>query len=383
MLSVLINILLFVCVISVLVFVHELGHFLAAKSVHATIHEFSIGFGPKILSKKWKGIMYSIRAIPLGGYVKVAGDGDPGDEKEKKKDKKDPNSLEKKSKLAQAWVMSAGVIMNVLFTVIVYYIILWLNGWNVTMSAQYTDFRPVIGETSLEAYENITYDGFSDDSGAEEAGMPEQGVITKVNGRDLKYSFDLAEALDGKENKSVTVRACSDGECKDYSVKVSGDGYLGLVVSSNYYVILSYEDSKFVSGVGQLLNTIVLSYDRIAGLFKEAKSTGDYSEVANTFSGPVGIYIVIDYFKQFGFWSIISLMGDLSLSLALVNILPIPALDGGRITILVSEWIVGKDLNEETEAWIINISFGLLMLLVVAIFVKDLLSIDSLKSMFT
>lgn len=383
MLSVLINILLFVCVISVLVFVHELGHFLAAKSVHATIHEFSIGFGPKILSKKWKGIMYSIRAIPLGGYVKVAGDGDPGDEKEKKKDKKDPNSLEKKSKLAQAWVMSAGVIMNILFTVIVYYIILWLNGWNVTMSAQYTDFRPVIGETSFEAYENITYDGFSDDSGAEEAGMPEQGVITKVNGRDLKYSFDLAEALDGKENKSVTVRACSDGECKDYSVKVSGDGYLGLVVSSNYYVILSYEDSKFVSGVGQLLNTIVLSYDRIAGLFKEAKSTGDYSEVANTFSGPVGIYIVIDYFKQFGFWSIISLMGDLSLSLALVNILPIPALDGGRITILVSEWIVGKDLNEETEAWIINISFGLLMLLVVAIFVKDLLSIDSLKSMFT
>ena len=137
-----------------------------------------------------------------------------------------------------------------------------------------------------------------------------------------------------------------------------------------------------IAGFGHLLNVCKLSAQRISGLFATAKETGDYSEVANTFSGPVGIYVVIDYFKQFGLISIISLMADLSLSLAIMNILPIPALDGGRILILIVESVVKKDLNEEIEAKIINISFALLIILVIAIFIKDIVSIDSLLGMF-
>jgi regulator of sigma E protease len=272
--------------------------------------------------------------------------------------------------------------MNIILAVSIYYIILGFSGWVVSLSSDYKDFKPIGAEVSYEKYEDVTYDGFSKNSNAKDAGMPESGVIKKVDGKGIEYTYDLERVLEGKEGSIVKVTICEKNECSDYSVKVSEQGYLGIVVAVNYYVVISYEDSKLTAGFSHLLNILKLSAERISGLFTEAKETGNYSEVANTFSGPVGIYLIIDYFKQFGFWSIISIMADLSLSLAIMNILPIPALDGGRIVILLSESIARKDLNEETEALIINISFCILMVLVAVIFVKDILTIDSLRSMF-
>ena len=109
--SFIINILLFILVVSILTFVHELGHFLAAKAVGAKVFEFAIGFGPKLISKKIGETEYSIRLLPLGGYVKILGDGDPGEEKIKKGDAK--RDLSKKPKWQQIIVMAAGVTMNI------------------------------------------------------------------------------------------------------------------------------------------------------------------------------------------------------------------------------------------------------------------------------
>ena len=227
MLSVIVNILLFVAVIGILVFVHELGHFLAAKSVKATIHEFSLGFGPKIFSKKKKGILYSIRAIPLGGYVKVAGDGDPEGKDEKKKDKEDPNSLDKKSKFAQAWVMSAGVLMNVFLAVAIYFVVLAMNSWQVSLSSDFDDFSPVVGEIYYEKYGELIYNGFSKISGAKDSGMPEEGILKAIDGEELEYSFQISEMLQGKEGENVTVTSCVEDECNNYTVLISDEGYLG------------------------------------------------------------------------------------------------------------------------------------------------------------
>ena len=163
MLDIVINILLFIVVLGILVFVHELGHYLAAKSVKATIYEFALGFGPKLLSKKYKGIIYSIRVIPLGGYVKIAGDGDPGS-KEAKRELADKNSLKKKSKIAQAFVMSAGVIMNIIFAIVVYTFVLSQSDWYISLTSEFTDFNPVIGDIEYEKVGDVEYSGLLDDS---------------------------------------------------------------------------------------------------------------------------------------------------------------------------------------------------------------------------
>ncbi len=382
MLSILVNILLYVVVIGVLVFVHELGHFLAAKSVKAKIYEFSLGFGPKIFSKKRKGIQYSIRAIPLGGYVKIAGDGDPSGG-EDKKELEDPNSLKKKSKLAQMWVMLAGVIMNLLLATGIYYVALSQNDWCVSLNPEFKEFEPVVGKLGYERLGDVEYVGIVEGSGLDIAGVPDEGIIESINGKDIKYTFDISDVVEGMEGETVEVIVCAEKDsCKEYFVVVSQDGSLGFEMYSNYVVNISYADNKIASGPGHLANMVKLVYEKLTSLFAEAKETGDYTEVSNSFTGPVGIYVVLDYFKQFGFLTVLALIADMSLSLAIMNILPIPALDGGRVLILIIESIIRKDLDEKVEAAIINVSFILLMIFTIFICVKDIFTIDSIKSMF-
>jgi RIP metalloprotease RseP len=144
MLSIIVNILLFILVIGILTFIHELGHFVVAKLVKANVEEFSLGFGPKLFGKKFKGTLYCIRVLPLGGYVKIEGDGDPEVKKgAKKKDAKDEGNLQNKSKIAQISVMLAGVFMNLIFAVVVYYIILGAYGWKMTLDWDFENYKPV------------------------------------------------------------------------------------------------------------------------------------------------------------------------------------------------------------------------------------------------
>ena len=382
MLSILVNILLYVVVIGILVFVHELGHFLAAKSVKAKIYEFSLGFGPKIFSKKHKGIQYSIRVIPLGGYVKIAGDGDPSGG-ENKKELEDPNSLKKKSKLAQMLVMLAGIIMNLFLATGIYYFALSQNDWYVSLNPEFREFKPVTGKLEYERLGDVEYVGVVEGSGLDTAGIPDEGIVEFINGKEIKYTFDISNIIKGMEGETVEVKVCVEkNSCKEYPVVVSEDGSLGFEMYSNYIVNISYADNKIASGPGHLANMIKLVYEKLTSLFAEAKETGDYTEVSNSFTGPVGIYVVLDYFKQFGFLTILTLVADMSLSLAIMNILPIPALDGGRVLILIIESILRKDLDENVEAVIINVSFILLMVFTVFICIKDIFTIDSIKSMF-
>lgn len=380
MLSILLNILLFILVIGVLTFVHELGHFLVAKAIKAKVYEFSLGFGPVLLKKKYKGTQYSIRALPLGGFVKIMGDGDPGDHKEVKDD---PGNLNNKPKIAQVAVMLAGVTMNILFCVIAYFIVIASMGWKIPLSNDFEGFNPVGGTMTREIVGDVEYVEVVEDGNAYKAEIPAKGQIKSVGGVDLKYSDEIKSLLAQYKGGSVEINICVEDDCKDYKVDVSEEGTIGIVMSSNYYVILSYEDNKVFSGFAHVINTLFLISDRLGDMFTQAKQTGDYSDLSNSVSGPIGIYLLIDYFKQFGVITFLSVMADLSLSLAIINVLPIPALDGGRVLILMIEGILRKDLNEKVESLIINISFILLMILVLFIMIKDIVNIDNIKSMFS
>lgn len=381
MLSIIINILLFILVIGVLTLVHELGHFIAAKLVKAEVEEFSIGFGPKLLSKKYKETLYCIRILPLGGYVKILGDGDPQSPKESKEFKDNPRSLGNKSRIAQAFVMLAGITMNLLFAVTMYYIVLAGNSWKMNLDWAYENFKPTGAQISKEVVGNVEYSELVDGGNAQLAKLPTSGTIQTINGVSIIYSNQVGEELKKYKGQKVVLNICNDS-CEDYNVQVSEKGTIGILLSTNYYVTISYENSKVFAGFSHLINTLRLISTKFGALFSQAEQTGDYTELSNSVSGPVGIYFLIDYFKNLGVITFLSVMGDLSLSLAVMNILPIPALDGGRVLILLIESIFRHSLNEKVKVIIINGSFIFLMLLVVLIMVKDIANIQNIRDMF-
>jgi regulator of sigma E protease len=376
--SVVVNILLFLLVVSILTFVHELGHFIAAKAIGAMVFEFSLGFGPKLFSKKIGETMYSIRALPFGGYVKILGDGDL-EEKVTKEDEK--KNLNKKPKWQRIIVMLAGVTMNILLSISIYYIVLAANGWELVLNQEFKDFKPVGATIYRERDGDVEYE-LIDGGNAQEAGLPEKGIVKSVNGIKIEYTDDVGKIIRSKKGEYVSINACVEDICTDYNVKVSDEGKVGIFMLSNYIVILSYKESKLFAGFSHIRNSLVLIKNKLTDIISQAKVTGDYTELSNSVSGPVGIYFVIDYFKKFGIVTFIGMVADLSVSLAIVNLLPIPALDGGRVFILLIEWIVGKELDEKIESKIINISFIFLIIVILFVIIKDIVNIDSIKELF-
>ena len=376
MFSVLINIFLFVLIIGFLTFIHELGHFLVAKAIKTKVYEFSLGFGPKLFSREYKGTLYAIRIIPLGGFVKILGDGDPGKEGEEIDLKKSKYNLNNKPKGLQIMVMLAGVFMNLLFAIIFYYIVLGMSGWRTNPLYINTDKINVVG-ASVErviAYEVVP------DGKASLAGVPEYGIIKEINGEGVNDREVLTKVIGENENVSVLMCYDSMDDCKEFLIDVNEEGKIDIYVAYGY--ILDYSENKVLAGISYLINNLKISASVLSSMIGAAKETGDYTELSNTVSGPVGIFLIIDNFKSKGFVVLLSLVADLSVSLAVVNILPIPALDGGRVFILLIEGVLRKDLNEKIKSIIINISFALLIVLVILIMIKDFLNIDSMKEMF-
>ncbi|MFA5634115.1 MAG: site-2 protease family protein [Candidatus Dojkabacteria bacterium] len=375
MFSILINILLFVLIIGFLTFIHELGHFLAAKAIRTKVYEFSLGFGPKLISKKYGETLYCIRIIPLGGFVKILGDGDPGKDKDEEILKDSEYNLNNKPKGLQMMVMLAGVFMNLLFAVIFYYVILGFSGWRTNPLFANLEEINMVG-VSVERV--IAYEAISDES-ADIAGVPEYGIIKQINGEDIDDRDALTKII--KESEDVSLFICDDqlNDCKEYVVNSNEEGKIGVYIAYGY--ILDYSDVKPLGGILYLVNNLKIVSNLLRDMIGVAKKTGDYTELSNTVSGPVGIFLIIDNFKSKGFVVLLSLVADLSLSLAIMNLLPIPALDGGRVLILLIESIFRKDLNEKVKSLIINISFVLLMILVVLVIIKDFINIEVMKSM--
>lgn len=384
--TILINILLLILVIGILVFVHELGHYIAARMIGVKVFEFALGFGPKVISKRHKGTMYSIRLLPLGGYVKILGDGDP-DKKEKvtEKELKEKN-LDTRPKLQQIFVMLAGVTMNILLAITFYYIVLANSSWKLYVGIDLSKFTPIGAEVGRERVEDMEYIEVKEDGTAFKAGIPAKGKILTINGQDIQYNDDVSKIVKENKGQDIVMNICENveeqEECKEYTVTVSDEGMIGIVTVSNYIYTLSYEKYKLTAGFSHLANNLRLIGSVLSSMFKQAKSTGDYSDLSNSVSGPVGLYYVISSFKKEGVISLMSVVADLSISLAIMNVLPIPALDGGRVLILTLEGIFRKDLNKNVEALIINLSFIFLLLVMVAVMVKDIVNIDNLKNMF-
>lgn len=426
------TIILFVIILGVLVLVHELGHFITAIKSGITAHEFGFGFPPRIVgfvkdekTGKWKVIwgnkeyfgkntMYSLNWLPLGGFVRIKGE-DGQD--------KDPDSFAVKSIFTRFKVLIAGVTMNFILAAFLFFIIL-MNGTSESLANNSGTFE--IKPFGIEIFNRNNYEKF-------DLSNIDDGYAIKTYGGESslfgKFVFDTDEKV-----KKVTVlepsavmintvnkdypakeagikmgdsikKICINNDCKIINtskefqdiVSKNSDNLITIGIERGDEVIdievtPKNEDGRGVVGVtlaevaivkykwyeaiwGGVMKTFALAVMILTAFFGLIKSIFIQHSVVQDVSGPVGIAILVKQVKELGFLYILHFTAMLSVNLAIINALPIPALDGGRILFLVIEKIKGKPVDEKLEGTIHTISFAALMILIVVITFSDVVKL--------
>ncbi len=346
--SVIINLLLFIIILGVIVFVHEFGHFIWAKITGVYVYEFAIGMGPKIWGFRKGETEYNLRAIPIGGFCQLAGEDLDDDELQKvPKDRR----LQSKKPWQRFLIMVFGPMNNFILAVLLLFFISLVWGG--------TTLSPVI--TNIEK-----------DSAAEKVGIQEGDMVVEINHHKIKTSDDISLYLavsDPKKTNTITVIK-EDNSKKTYKIKakkIKEDG------KETYRYGIGIRQKK-TKGFGA---AIIYTYKKTVSIFKQMFVTVGYLFTGkihlNQLSGPVGIYSIVGQQRSGGIANLLYLMAFLSINVGFINLLPIPAFDGGHILFIIIELIKGSPVNPELENKIHTIFLILLMLLMVVITINDIL----------
>lgn len=376
-----ITIIIFLVVLSLLVFVHEFGHFFSARRLGVKAEEFGFGFPPRIFgiyrdkNKKWKKVwgkkqvtdnsdtIYSINAIPLGGFVRIKGqDGDSHDE---------TDSFSAKRPWKRAIILSAGVIMNIALASVLISLGLIIG----FPQAIDKDNLP----KSVKIYdEKIQIVQVLPDSPAMEAGLQSSDSILKIDGQDIKEEADIINLISNNRNESIDLVVDRAGEMKEFEIiprinEETGQKIIGVAFSQTGIIKYPWYQAIWegIKMTGYLIWAILYAFYEILKNLIVGQPAG--VEVA----GPIGIADLTGQMARMGFIYLIQFTALLSINLAIINILPFPALDGGRLLFLLIEKIKGKPVKQEVEAVFHNLGFILLMALVVWVTFKDILKLFS------
>lgn len=344
------TLIMLILILGIIILVHEFGHFITAKKAGVHIYEFSIGMGPIIKTFKGKDkIDYNIRAFPIGGFVSMAGEVYEDDDS--KKIKKEDFMCNKKW-WQRVIILAAGVFNNFVLAIIVLFVMALIWG------AQ--SMEPKIGEVIAEYP-------------ISEAGIVAGDKILAINDHKVS-SWDQAQIyLVMKSDNDVYKFRIEhkNGKVEDYEIKPKvTKNEEGEEVRAFGFKIQQNESRGFLASVkyafqkfGSLISTMFIT---VINLF-----TGKIA--LSSLSGPVGIYQVVGQSLSAGINQIVYLVAFLSINVGLINILPIPAFDGGRILFLIIEKIKGSPVNQKFENWCHTIFFILLMLLMVYITIFDII----------
>ena len=415
MFTIILSALKIVFLLGFLILIHEAGHMLVAKLCKVKVNEFAIGFGPAIWQHQGKETKYVLRAIPLGGYCNMEGEEERSEEK---------GSFSKASISKRIAIVAAGATVNILFGLIVYFILMSCTGNYVTN----------IVDSTIEGYS------------AEQIGLQKDDKILKIDNKKISNKYDLNKALDNNNGQEIAILIERDGDKKEYTVKPTEikNKYTGMYLDEKCKVvtidknspaekqgiqandkIIKIDNEEINGDVKKAVNiiqekdqrTIILTIQR-GKENKNIELTPDYvstyylgvslrpaentvknhliyakietkdfavsilDNIKSLFSGkvsvdqmmgPVGISEVVA--KTNGIQEFVYLLALISLSLGVTNLLPIPALDGGKILILIIEAIRRKPLKQEVEINIQLLGFSILIALSIYITYHDVMRI--------
>ncbi len=338
---------IFLVTLGILIFVHEYGHFLAAKKAGVKVLEFGFGFSPKLFSWKRGETKYSINALPFGGFVKLYGE----DHSES-----GPGSFHSASVARRLVIVLSGVLMNIVLAVLILAI-----GFSIGMAPVASDPESLGGQ----AKEQVVILAVLPGSPAERAGLKTGDVI---------QGFASATAIQEftRSNRGQAV-ALTIGEANQKIIEVAlgdtEDAPLGVHVSSVSIVKLPIHKA-LIAGIKETGNIVRSLVRFVVGFFTNSSMRQDLSEQA---VGPVGIYIITERAIDFGLNYVLQLVAILSVNLAVINILPFPALDGGRAIFLAAEGIFGRAvLKRKYEGLVHTIGFALLVALLLVLTYRDI-----------
>jgi len=361
--------------------VHELGHFIVAKKAGILVEEFGFGIPPKIIGKKIGKTIYSLNLFPFGGFVRLKGE-DTQNEKNLAKDE-----FLAKPPIIRILVLCAGVFMNVVFGSVFFFLVLIHSNFQSSPMLVLGE-KPFVfpfGKTVI-LDSVVTY--IKEQSPAQKAGLSYGDYISAVvdergdtmaisSAKELQSSMDMlkgkkvslvVENLSSKKTKTVEVIPEYDNELKR--------GVIGVGLGSFSFVSYNSPLEKSLSGLLHGVNVTTYSISSMKYLIAKSLETKSIAPVSAGLSGPVGIYRVVDGVISFGgssvFYNLLDIMGLLSFSLAFFNILPIPALDGGRVLFIIPELVFKKRISSKIEAISHSVGLTILLLLIVLISLKDL-----------
>ena len=429
------SILAFVFVLGVMIFVHELGHFITAKWIGVKVHVFSLGFPPRLIGKKWGDTDYRIGMIPLGGYVKMAGE-NPGEVTGR------PEEFYSRSKLERIAILVMGPAMNILLTVTLFTALFMFGiprpaGLDDPPEVRFVsedspaaragiqagdlitsvDGQPLVNwlevldtfhispgqilnltlergaetiqiQLAVEARgkEQIGYTGLfpvvqprvvrlNEGFPAMAAGLEEDDLIIKVDEEPIFSSVQLVEAIQRKKGEAVTLTILRQANKLDYTISPvhEGDRYLiGIELPSPVTIQKITNPLKAVSAaVGECVRITRLTFVVIGRLIQRKLSM-------RQMMGPIGIAQASGEAARGGARSLFALMAVISLQLGIFNLLPIPILDGGHVAIIALEGLARRDFSLQVKERILQVGLALLLVLMVTVIYFDLAKIETI-----
>jgi len=350
----LLTIISFIIVLGILIFIHEFGHYITAKKVGIRVEEFALGFGPRLISWKKKETIYSIRGIPLGGFCKMTGEVPPDDLSEEEREvyndaREKGESFDQQSALKRFAVIFNGPLMNFMLAVVIFILIFSVYG------------IPVDSTNS-----NVLGDVIPGQPAAE-AGFKVGDRIIAINEQKVETWNDIANIIHNSEGKELVIRYIRNSETKEtvvlprYDESVDG-GVIGISPE------LIREDVGFLQAVelGFVQSWYVFKLT-IVGFVQMITGSAPAD-----IGGPIMIANMVGQAAKIGLNSLLNLMAIISVNLGIINLIPFPALDGGRLIFIIAEIIRGKPVDSRKEGFVHIIGFILLMILMVILIYRDL-----------
>ncbi len=346
-----------VIVLGVLIFFHELGHFLCAKAFGVGVETFSLGFGPKLLSKTIGRTQYCISAIPLGGYVKMV-----GEQPDEEIDPEDQAlSFTHKPVGRRMLIVAAGPLFNFFLAVVIFFMVFWASGLLV--------LQPVVGEVKK-------------DSPAQSGGLTPGDRIEAINGQAVESWADMAEAISQSEGRPLEIIVKRDDSRislqvapeKQSAENIFGEEQrryvLGITAAGETTSIRMGPVDAFKESLVRTYLIIELTIVSVVKLIQGAVSV-------KTLGGPIMIAQIAGEQVQQGAVNLLFFIALVSINLGILNLLPIPVLDGGHLMFFSIEAVTGRPVNLKTREIAQQVGILLLMMLMVFVFYNDIMRIVS------
>lgn len=369
------TILVFVAILSVLVLIHELGHFFAAKLFGIKVEEFGFGLPPRIFGIKRGETIYSINWLPIGGFVKLFGEEGEESKSKSSKSKDADRAFYTRPVWQRAVVLVAGVTMNFILALVL---------------TTYLFTRGVMVPTDVVHVEKVTASSPASKAGLQKGDIIESiqypsSDVKTINGEEIEYKTVSVTSGDTlinttKEHLGQTLLLTIERNGKEKEVSIvprknypKDQGPMGVVVSN-------YEEKKYSlleAPIVGMKESLKLSWLLVVGIGQTLFKLITFQSVSQDVAGPIGIAQMTGEAVKFGIIAVLELAALLSLNLAIVNILPFPALDGGRLVFVIIEGLTGRKIKTHWERYVHQVGMIILITLIVLVTLNDILRIFS------